>query len=427
MRILVVGGGGREHALGWALAPHASELFIAPGNAGTTALGQNVPIDPGDIDALVHFGLQENIDLTVVGPEVSLVHGIADAFDASRLPIVGPSSLASEIEGSKVFSKAFMARHDVPTAAWRSYAADQYAEAWAYVQEQGVPIVIKTSGLAAGKGAIVCMTLGEAEDALCRMMQTREFGAAGDEVIIESYMEGEEASIFAVTDGDDYVLLSPAQDHKRIGEGDTGLNTGGMGAYAPAPVITPSLLEKVCGAIIEPTLEGLAREGRIYKGFLYAGIMVTAEGPRVVEFNCRLGDPEAQVLLPLLDVNLAETLQYVAHGKLGNHRVALHSGAAACVVMASGGYPGAYEKGFPVSGLEGAAELADTMVFHAGTQLGAKGQTMTAGGRVLGVTARGSSLEHALEKAYEAVGLIHFEGAYYRRDIGHRGLARVGT
>lgn len=425
MRILIVGSGGREHALAWALSSRRSELFIAPGNAGAEALGQNVPIAPGDIADLVKFASKERIDLTVVGPEIPLVNGIADAFEASRLPIVGPSARAAAIEGSKAFAKDFMERNNIPTAAYRTFKSDQYAEAREYVRQEGAPIVVKASGLAAGKGAIVCATLGEAHDALDRLMRAQDFGVAGEEVVVESFMEGEEASIFAVTDGEDYVLLAPAQDHKRIGEGDTGPNTGGMGAYAPAPIVTSELLDEACKQIIEPTLDGLAREGRLFKGFLYAGLMVTDEGMKVVEFNCRLGDPEAQVVIPLLDADWADTLLAVAEGRLGNHRVALGGDTAACVVMASAGYPGKYEKGFPVSGLKEAEEVPGAIVFHAGTRTTAAGQVVTAGGRVLGVTAVRADLRSALDGTYEAAGRIRFEGAQYRRDIGRKGLARI--
>lgn len=427
MRILIIGGGGREHALAWALANSRSELFIAPGNAGTEALGQNVSIGPGDVADLVRFASRERIDLTVVGPEIPLVNGIADAFDASRLPIVGPSARAAAIEGSKAFAKDFMERNNIPTAAYRTFTSDQYAKAREYVRQEGAPIVVKASGLAAGKGAIVCATPDEAHDALDRVMRAQDFGSAGEEVVVESFMEGEEASIFAITDGEDYALLAPAQDHKPIGDGDTGPNTGGMGAYAPAPIVTSELLDEACKRIIEPTLSGLAREGRLFKGFLYAGLMVTEEGLKVVEFNCRLGDPEAQVVIPLLDADWAETLLAVAKSRLGNHRVALGDNTAACVVMASAGYPGKYEKGFPVTGLDGAGQVPGAIVFHAGTRTGSAGQVVTAGGRVLGVTAVRSDLRSALDGAYEAAGRIHFEGARYRQDIGRKGLARINA
>ena len=427
MRILVIGGGGREHAFTWALArsPQQPDLFIAPGNAGTASLGRNVALKPNDIEGLLAFARQERNDLTVVGPEVPLVEGVADAFEAAGVPVVGPSAAAARIEGSKAFAKAFMARHGVPSAAHRTFAADQYAEATAYLEAQGAPIVVKASGLAAGKGAIVCMTLDEAREALDRVMKTQAFGEAGDEVVIEAFMEGEEASVFALTDGDDYLLLAPAQDHKRIGEGDTGPNTGGMGAYAPTPVVTEDLMSRVCREIIEPTLEGMAQEGYPYRGILYAGVMITSDGPKVVEFNCRMGDPEAQIVLPLLDSDLADVFRLLAQGRLRDVTLQTRPGAAACVVMASGGYPGSYEKGFPITGLDVAGALSGVVVFHAGTRQGEAGQIVTSGGRVLGVTAVGDDLAAALDRAYEAADLIHFEGAQYRRDIGQKGLARL--
>ncbi len=423
MRILVVGSGGREHAFGWALMRGGSTLYFAPGNAGTAAIGHNVPIGAGEIEASVAFAREESIDLTVVGPEVPLVDGIADAFESARLRVVGPSAVAAEIEGSKAFAKKFMARRGIPTAAFRVFPADQHEEAWAYVQAQGMPIVIKASGLAAGKGAMVCSTLDESRIALDRMMKSLDFGDAGAEVVIEECMVGEEASVFAFTDGDDYVCLSPAQDHKRIGEGDTGPNTGGMGAYAPAPLVDHALLARVRAEIIEPTLEGLASEGRVYRGCLYAGIMVTDSGPKVVEFNCRLGDPEAQVVLPLLDVDVKELMLSIAECRLSRLRVALSAGAAACVVLASKGYPSSYKKGYTIAGLERAGEEA--LVFHAGTRMDDAGSAVTAGGRVLGVTGLSSDLQGALDQAYSAADHIHFEGLTMRRDIGQKGIARL--
>ena len=427
MRILVIGGGGREHAFTWALArsPQQPDLFIAPGNAGTATLGRNVALKPNDTEGLLAFARQERIDLTVVGPEVPLVEGLADAFEAAGVPVVGPSAAAARIEGSKAFAKAFMARHEVPTAAHRTFSAGRYTEATAYLEAQGAPIVVKASGLAAGKGAIVCATMDEAQAALEQVMKTQAFGEAGDEVVIEAFMEGEEASVFALTDGDDYLLLAPAQDHKRIGEGDIGPNTGGMGAYAPAPVVTEDLMGRVCREIIEPTLEGMAQEGCPYRGILYAGVMITSDGPKVVEFNCRMGDPEAQIVLPLLDSDLAEVLRLLAERRLREVTLQTRSGAAACVVMASGGYPASYQKGFPITGLDAAGALSDVVVFHAGTRQDEAGRIVTSGGRVLGVTAVGDDLAGALARAYEATDLIHFEGAQFRRDIGQKGLARL--
>jgi len=319
-----------------------------------------------------------------------------------------------------------MQRHDIPTAGYRTFQSDEYDAAVDYLEREGAPIVLKASGLAAGKGAIVCLELEEARDALDRMMRERVFGDAGDKVVIESHMTGEEASIFALTDGKDYILLATAQDHKRVGEGDTGPNTGGMGAYAPAPVMTPALISQVCTEIIEPTLRGMAEEGYPYTGVLYVGLMVTEDGPKVVEYNCRLGDPEAQVVLPLLQTDFVDLLLAISEGRLGECEVRNQKGAAACVVLASAGYPGAYKKGLTIFGLEDCSNRQDIAVFHAGTALDENGQYLTNGGRVLGITAVGRSLAEALVRAYQMVDLIDFEGKLYRRDIGTKGLERLG-
>ena len=418
MRILIVGSGGREHALSWAMRG-AHTLFIAPGNAGTSGLGQNIPIGASQIEELAEFAHQEQIDLAVIGPEVPLALGLADALAEGSRAVFGPSAKAAEIESSKAFAKAFMQRHQVPTADWRAFSATEVEAAREHVRAMDGRCVVKASGLAAGKGAIVCTDEAAAEQAVVEMMVEGSFGEAGDEVVLEELMEGEEVSLFALTDGDDYVLLAPAQDHKRIHEGDLGPNTGGMGAYAPAPVADEALIDTARRSIIEPVLIGMASEGRPYKGCLYAGLMVTADGPRVVEFNCRFGDPEAQVVLPLLDVDPVELLHRAATGGLGNMRVAEPSGAAACVVLASGGYPGSYQKGFGINGLAAAQEVPGAVVFHAGTRMEGD-DIVTAGGRVLGVTAVGANLDIALDRAYEAVEVIHFEGMQFRRDIGYR-------
>ena len=418
MRILIVGSGGREHTLAWVLRG-AGSLFIAPGNAGTASLGQNVPIDASDIEQLVKFAYVENIDLTVVGPEVPLAHGLVDALKARGLTAFGPSAAAAEIESSKAFAKAFMQRHGVPTASWSVFQSSQLREAQDCARSYNGSCVVKASGLAAGKGAIVCGDMNEAEEALQTIMADGAFGEAGSETIIEERMEGEEVSLFALTDGEDYVLLAAAQDHKQVGEGDQGPNTGGMGAYAPAPIATEALLDTARRRIIEPVLEGMASEGRLYTGCLYAGLMVTADGPKVVEFNCRFGDPEAQVVLPIIDTDPFELLSASAGGGVGRIRMASESKAAACVVLASGGYPGSYQKGHPIRGLDQAAEQSGVVVFHAGTREDA-GRVTSSGGRVLGVTAVSSSLEQAFTRAYDAVDCIEFKDCYYRRDIGHR-------
>ncbi|GAB5518239.1 MAG: phosphoribosylamine--glycine ligase [Rhodothermales bacterium] len=425
MRILIIGSGGREHALTWALArsPHASELYIAPGNPGTALLGHNVDISVGDIDTLLRFAQEHQIDLTVVGPEQPLVDGIVDAFQAEGLAIVGPTAAAAQLEGSKAFSKAFMAKYGIPTAAYATFSADQHDEALAYIAEQGAPIVVKASGLAAGKGAVVCMTLDEAQTTANDMLRGDAFGTAGEHVVIEAFMEGEEASLFALCDGTDYVLLAPAQDHKRVGEGDTGLNTGGMGAYAPAPVMTPDLIAEACRTVVEPTLAGMCAEGTPYTGILYVGLMMTTEGPKVVEYNCRLGDPETQVVLPLLEDDLVEIFAKLTQGQLGDMILTPTTGAAACVVMASGGYPGSYEKGKAITGDVDSVSDA-VMVFQAGTKRH-DGHLVTAGGRVLAVSAVGDDIEAALARAYDRLGEIHFDDAQYRRDIGWRAIERL--
>ncbi|AEN73180.1 phosphoribosylamine--glycine ligase [Rhodothermus marinus] len=429
MRILVLGSGGREHAITWALAqsPQRPDLFIAPGNPGTAALGRNVPIAANDAANLRKLVRDEGIELVVVGPEQPLVEGVADALRAEGARVVGPSAAAARLEGSKAFAKAFMQRHGIPTAAYRTFAAEQLDEALAYIDRHPEPLVVKASGLAAGKGAVVCATREEARRTLRWMMEEGGLGKAGHEVVIEEFMEGEEASVFALTDGRDYVLLAPAQDHKRIGEGDTGPNTGGMGAYAPAPVVTEAVLERVAREIVEPVLAGMADEGHPYQGVLYCGLMITDEGPKVVEFNCRLGDPEAQVVLPVAEVDWVEVFDRVASGQVAGFSVPPARRAAACVVLASEGYPGSYRKGLPIEGLEAAEALPDVIVFQAGTRRADDGRLVTAGGRVLGVTAVAESLAAAIRRAYEGVEVIQFEGKYFRRDIGQKGLARLAT
>lgn len=426
MRILVVGSGGREHAITWALSRSSGEhrLYCAPGNPGTSALATNVAIAADRVSDLVDFATSEGIDLCIVGPEVPLVLGLADRLRDAGILVVGPSAAAARLEGSKAFSKAFMERNGIPTAAHRTFQGSEHAGALEYVRKVGAPIVIKASGLAAGKGAVVCMTLAEAEDALSAMMQDQVFGDAASEVVVEEFMEGEEASIFALCDGSDYVLLSPAQDHKRIGEGDTGPNTGGMGAYCPAPVMSDDLLARARSAVIEPTLEAMAREGHPYSGILYVGLMLTPDGPKVVEYNCRLGDPETQPVLMLLESDAVELFTAAAAGDLKAFDVQVSTDSAACVVLASEGYPGSYPKGRPISGVDAAAALPGVEVFQAGTSQTAEG-LVTSGGRVMAVTARAPELKDALAKCYEAAQLISFDGMQYRGDIGKKGLAHL--
>ena len=425
MRILVVGSGGREHALAWSLSrsPRTTALFIAPGNAGTASVGTNVPIRDDRVEELLQFALDRSIDLTIVGPEKPLVLGLVDRFRENGLAVVGPTAAAAQLEGSKSFAKAFMERHGIPTAGYRTFGGDQYAEARAYVESEGAPIVVKASGLAGGKGAIVCLSLQDAVEALDFLIRDRALGSAAEEVVVESFMKGEEASVFALCDGANYILLASAQDHKRIGEGDTGPNTGGMGAYAPAPVVTESVLKSVREQIIEPTLRGMAEEGHPYTGILYCGLMIASERPKVVEFNCRLGDPEAQVVLPLLDSDPVDVFEAAAGGNLNRIELRQRAGAAACVVLASKGYPGNYESGHEIRGLESTPD-EQVLIFQAGTKLDEEGRVVTAGGRVLGVTAVGRDLSQALDRAYAAVDGIGFEGMQYRRDIGKKGLDR---
>lgn len=428
MRILIIGSGGREHAIAHSLSASGGKhtLFAAPGNGGICEMASTVPIRADDIENLVRFARAEQIDLTIAGPEQPLVLGIADRFEQEGMAIMGPSAAAARLEGSKAFAKAFMQRCGIPTAQYRTFGADEYDEAVAYIRESGAPVVVKASGLAAGKGAVVCATVDEALETLRFMLREQGFGAAGAEVVVEEYMEGEEASLFALCDGEDYALLAPAQDHKRVGEGDTGPNTGGMGAYAPVPVVTDELLAVARDRIVAPTLQGMAEEGYPYRGVLYCGLMLTADGPRVIEYNCRFGDPEAQVVLPLLASDALEAFEATARGGLRGATLSLKPGAAACVVLASGGYPGRYETGFPIRGLNNARAERDVLVFHAGTasgrQEGGPDELITSGGRVLGVTGLGGDLREALDRAYEAAGRISFENMQFRRDIGKRGL-----
>jgi len=424
MKVLVVGGGGREHALVWKIAqsPLVDRIYAAPGNAGISEQAECVNIGQTDIGELLRFARKEGVDLTVVGPEAPLAAGIVDAFSSEGLTIFGPTSAAAEIESSKAFAKDLMRKYGVPTADHRVFTS--YEGALEHVKEVGAPIVVKADGLAAGKGSIVAMTEKEAVDALDRVMRRREFGDAGNRVVIEEYMEGEEASVLALTDGDSVVTLAPSQDHKRIFDGDRGPNTGGMGAYAPAPVMTPEVMGRTVDEILIPTLRGLRSEGRPYKGVLYAGLMITSDGPKVVEFNCRFGDPESQAVLPLIESDLVELILATIEGKLGDMKLEEKDAAAVCVVMASGGYPGHYRKGFEIRGLDSVRELPDVIVFHAGTAFDGR-RIVTNGGRVLGVTALGSDIREAVSNAYSAVGMIDFEGAYYRKDIAYRALRRL--
>lgn len=422
MRILVVGGGGREHALVWKLAQsrQVEKIYCAPGNPGIAALAECVDIAADDVPGLVAWARRQRPDLTVVGPEQPLALGVADALVDADLAVFGPSQAAAELESSKAFAKQFMARHGIPTAAFRVFA--DAASALAYVRQAPAPLVVKADGLAAGKGVVVAATRDDAAAAVRAIMQDQQFGAAGARVVIEECLTGEEASVLAFCDGTTVVPMVAAQDHKRAFDGDRGPNTGGMGAYAPAPVVTPVLARQVREQILAPVVRALRQEGRPYRGVLYAGLMITAAGPRVIEFNVRFGDPETQAVLPLLDGDLAQIMLACAAGRLDPAAVRWHDGSAACVVMASRGYPGAHDTGKPITGLEAAA-AAGALVFHAGTARRG-GQVVTAGGRVLGVTAVAPDIAAAVRAAYRGVAAIHFDGAQFRRDIAWRALAR---
>ncbi len=423
MKILVVGGGGREHALVWKIAqsPLVDTLYCAPGNPGIAQLAECVHIAADEIDALLDFARAEAIDLTVVGPEVPLTLGIVDRFQAAGLEIFGPNRAAARIEGSKSFSKDLMKKYGIPTAAYETFT--ERDEAVAYIKEQGAPIVVKADGLAAGKGVIVAMTEEQAIAAVDDIMLDKVFGAAGSSVVIEEFMEGEEASFFAFTDGRNILPLASSQDHKRIFDNDEGPNTGGMGAYSPAPVVTAELHDEIVETIVKPTIAGMASDGCPYSGILYVGLMIKDGKPRVVEYNARFGDPEAQPLLMRMKSDIVPVLQACARGDLRQDSIEWHDKAAVCVVMASGGYPAAYAKGFGITGLEDAAALEDVMVFHAGTGFD-DGKIVNTGGRVLGVTGLGSTVAAAIACAYLAVDKIEWTGAQYRRDIGRKALNR---
>jgi phosphoribosylamine--glycine ligase len=418
MKILVIGSGGREHALVWKLAQSklATKLFCAPGNPGVAQLAECVPLGVTDIEKLAAFALDKKIDLTVVGPEAPLCAGIADVFQAKGLRIFAPNRTSAQLEGSKVFSKKFLLKHGVPTA--KAEVFTDALAARACVRKWGAPVVVKADGLAAGKGVIVAQSVAEAEQAIADIMEKKVFGAAGDQLIVEECLTGEEASVMALVDGNCYRILAVSQDHKRIGDNDTGPNTGGMGAYSPIG------LDIDATPVFDRTLAGLKADGIDYRGVLYAGLMLTKKGPMVLEFNCRFGDPETQVVLPRMDFDLVEACIATAEGRLDKMTLNWKREAAICVVLAAGGYPGNYAKGTLINGLADAAKLPNVTVFHAGTKQGADGAVLTDGGRVLGVTALGDGIAGAVKRAYEAIGRIHFDGMQYRRDIAARALRR---
>lgn len=420
-KVLIIGQGGREHALAWKLAqsPQIEKLYAAPGNPGIAELAQCVPIQAEDIAGLLNFARDNDIDLTVVGPEAPLMGGIVDQFRAAGLPIFGPTAGAAQLEGSKVFAKNIMKKYGIPTADYQVFTEPDQARAFARTfTDRGRSVVVKADGLAAGKGVIVAPNYAEASAAIDSIMAKKQFGEAGDKVVIEEFLVGQEVSFFAITDGIDYVPLMSAQDHKTVFDNDEGPNTGGMGAYTNPPVFTDELLQETKEQVIEPIIKGLASEGYPYQGVLYAGLMITPDGIKVLEFNARFGDPETQVLMPMIKSDLLPLLEASANGNLKDAAVELNDGVCVCVVLASGGYPGSYEKGKEIEGLD---NIKDALVFHAGTARKEE-QIVTGGGRVLGVVSRGKDFRSAIESVYRQVENIYFEGMHYRRDIGHRAL-----
>ena len=419
MNILVIGSGGREHALFWKLSesPQTERIYAIPGNPG---IGEMTDIAVTDNAAILQFAKEKDIGLVVVGPEVPLMNGLVDDLEAAGIPAFGPRANAAEIEGSKSFAKDLMKKYGIPTARYEVFAEAEAARA--YIRSEGTPIVVKADGLAAGKGVVVAMTEQEALDAVDAIMENNSFGDAGARVVIEEFMEGEEASLLAFTDGTVIRPMISAQDHKRVFDGDKGPNTGGMGTYAPAPVMTPELTERAVEEILKPTISAMEKEGRAYRGRLYLGLMITADGPKVVEFNARFGDPETQVVLPLLDGDLVQIMHACAGGTLADVPIRWKDGAAVCVVLAAGGYPASYEKGNEIYGI-GNAEKLGALVFHAGTAK-KNGKIVTNGGRVLGVVGMGKDIASAVQSAYDAVDQISFKGEYHRKDIAHRALNR---
>ncbi len=419
MRILVIGSGGREHVLAWKIkqSPLTKELYCAPGNGGISEIAHCVDIKADDIKGLVKFAKEKKIDLTVVGPEGPLVAGIVDVFEKEKLRIFGPCREAAQLEGSKVFAKEFMYDCNIPTASFQRF--DNIDEARSSLSRMTFPIVVKADGLAAGKGVVICQNLKEAEKAVDEIMVQKIFDEAGQQIVVEEYLEGEEVSILAVIDGESYCLLDSSQDHKRIFDDDIGPNTGGMGAYSPAPILTEKLYKTVESRIIEPVIRGMQRNGTPFKGVLYAGLMVTAEGPMVLEFNVRFGDPETQAILPRMKSDLVELMLASCEERLDTVKLRWDKRSCVCVVMSSGGYPGEYEKGKEISGLKEAQQVPDTFIFHAGTKK-EDSRILTSGGRVLGVTSLGMGIEKAIEQAYQAVDKINFDRCFFRRDIGSK-------
>lgn len=420
VNVLVLGGGGREHAICWKLSqsPKLNKLVIAPGNAGTAKLGKNLTISVNDFQAVKEAVFAQNIDLVIVGPEDPLVNGIHDFFagdaDIKHIPVIGPRKAAAQLEGSKEFAKEFMKRHNIPTAAYCSFTSDSLEDGYKFLESMKPPYVLKADGLAAGKGVLIINDLNEAKTQLRSMLLDAKFGAASSTVVIEEFLSGIELSCFVLTDGKSYKILPQAKDYKRIGEGDTGLNTGGMGAISPVPFADDVFLSKIRTKIVEPTIDGLKEDQIPYQGFIFIGLIKVNEEPYVIEYNVRLGDPETEVVLPRIENDLLELLQYVASGKLSETELQIDPRTAVTVMTVSGGYPGKYEKGKTISGLE---QVDQSIVFHAGTKID-QGEVLTNGGRVLAFTSYGSNMEEAVQKSYQSIQNVQFEGMYYRKDIG---------
>lgn len=420
MRVLVIGSGGREHALVWKIkqSPKVEKIFCAPGNAGTSEFADNIPIAADDIEGLLQFAMKKEIGLTVVGPEQPLVMGIVDRFEVKGLRIFGPSASAAELEGSKSFSKDIMQKYGLPTAEYKIFTSAESATK--YIQAKNCPLVVKADGLAAGKGVLLCRSSREALVAVDTIMRQRLFGEAGDQIVVEEFLEGQEISVLAFSDGQTVLLMDSAQDHKAVYDGDIGPNTGGMGAYSPAPVFTEIMQQKVRDKIMLPMVRAMQQEGRTYKGILYAGLMLTKTGPQILEFNARFGDPETQPLMVRMETDIIPLFEACIDGTLGQCQVNWKNNSSVCVVMTAEGYPGTYQKGEIISGLKNANSTPEVVVFHGGTKE-QDGKVLTNGGRVLGVTATGANTESAIQKAYDAVGKVNWRGVHYRKDIGSRG------
>jgi phosphoribosylamine---glycine ligase len=424
MRVLVVGGGGREHSLAWKLAqsPRVTKLFAAPGNAGIAELAECVDISASEVRRLAEFATKKAVDLTVVGPELPLTLGIQDEFETRGLRVFGASQQAAALEGSKVFAKRLMKKYKIPTGFFQTFYKSEDAKR--YIQDVGAPVVIKADGLAAGKGVVVCKTLPEALDTVTRIMENRAFGEAGERIVVEEFLTGEEASFLAFTDGETVLPMASTQDHKPIFDDDKGPNTGGMGAYSPAPVVTAAVHQKILDQVMLPTVKAMAAEGRPYRGILYAGVMIKNGEVKTLEFNARFGDPECQPLLMRMETDLLSVLEAVVDRRLHDVTIAWRPEPAVCVVLAAGGYPGAHETGKPISGLGAVARMKDVMVFHAGTARAGE-KVVTSGGRVLGVTALGKDIPDAIARAYRAAEKIRWEGVHYRTDIGKKALGHL--